>query len=416
MKYVTSSVIDGTVAAPPSKSMAVRAAAACLLADGVSTIANMSFCDDALAAIAIAGSLGAAMARENGDLSVRGTGRPLWPSSGTLDCGESALCMRMFTPVAALLGSPVKLLASGSLRSRPMRMVEVLRDLGTGCATDGGHAPITVKGPIRGGRITLDASVTSQLLTGLLMALPLCEDDSAVSVAGLESTPYVSMTLELLERFGVAIEHDEHLNEFHIKGNQCYRPTTFTVEGDWSGAAFLLVAGAIAGSITVTGLNGGSLQADRAIVDALTSAGAHVAIEKDRVAVERRQLRPFAFDATRCPDLVPPIVGLASACEGKSTIYGIGRLAHKESDRAAALEQEFRTLGITVRSSGTTMEVHGGRITGSDVDAHGDHRIAMACAVAALRAQGQVGIRGADCVAKSYPQFYSVLDTLRLPR
>lgn len=295
-----------------------------------------------------------------------------------------------------------------------MRMVEALRLLGAGCVTDGGHAPITVKGPIKGGRITLDASVTSQVLTGLLMTLPLCEHDSTVSATGLASTPYVSMTLELLKRFGVIVEHDQHLNEFNIHGNQRYRPTTFSVEGDWSGAAFLLVAGAIAGSITVTGLSSRSFQADRAIVDALVRAGAHVTIEEDRVSVEKCQLRPFAFDATHCPDLVPPLACLASACEGKSTIYGIERLAHKESDRAAALEQEFRSLGITIQSSGTTMEVHGGRATGSVVDAHGDHRIAMACAVAALRAQGRVGIRGADCVAKSYPQFYNVLDTLRL--
>jgi 3-phosphoshikimate 1-carboxyvinyltransferase len=416
MKYVTSSAINGTAAAPPSKSMAVRAAAACLLANGVSKIENMSFCDDALAAIGIAESLGAATAGENGGLSVRGKGRPVRPTSGTLDCRESALCMRMFTPVAALLDNPVKLLASGSLCSRPMRMVEALSALGADCATDEGHAPITVKGPIKGGRITLDASVTSQLLTGLLMTLPLCEYDSAVSATGLASTPYVSMTLELLKRFGVTVEHDGHLNEFHIRGNQCYRPTIFKVEGDWSGAAFLLVAGAIAGSITVTGLNSRSFQADRAILDALIDTGAHVTVGEDRVSVEKHQLRPFAFDATRCPDLVPPLACLASACDGKSTIYGTERLAHKESNRAAALQQEFRSLGITIQSSGAAMEIYGGRVAGSVVDAHGDHRIAMACTVAALRAQGPVGIRDADCVAKSYPQFYNVLDALRRPQ
>ncbi len=312
MKYVTSSAVDGTVAAPPSKSMAVRAAAACLLANGVSAIENMSFCDDALAAIRIAGSLGATTAREDRSLSVRGIGKPIRPASGMLDCGESALCMRMFSPVAALLDNPAKLLASGSLRFRPMGMIEAIKDLGAGCATDGGHAPITVKGPIKGGSCTLDASLTSQFLTGLLMSLPLCEHDSTLTVTGLTSAPYVRMTLELLDRFGVAIEHDEHLTAFRIPGNQYYRPTTFIVEGDWSGAAFLLVAGATAGSVTVTGLDGGSFQADRAIVDALTLAGAHVTIEEDSVSVWQRELRAFDFDASRCPDLVPPLVCLAS--------------------------------------------------------------------------------------------------------
>ncbi len=414
MRYVTSSPIEGIVAAPPSKSMAVRAAAACLLTDGESRIERMSFCDDALAAIGIATGLGAVTTRENGSLTVRGVGKSLLPRTGTLDCRESALCMRMFTPIAALLDTPVALCASGSLSARPMQMAEALRDAGVECRTENGRAPITVKGPICGGHLTVDASLTSQLLTGLLMALPLCEQDSRISVTGLASAPYINMTVELLARFGITIAHNESLSEFRIPGNQRYRPIMYSVEGDWSGAAFLLVAGAIAGNITVTRLNTPSFQADSAVLDALRAAGAHVEIEKDRVSVAKGPLRPFEFDATRCPDLVPPLVSLASACDGKSVIQGIGRLTHKESDRAAALQREFASLGITILNSGSAMEIYGGETNGSAVDAHGDHRIAMACAVVALRAGAAVGIRGADCVAKSYPGFFEDLDAVRV--
>ena len=314
-----------------------RAVAAALLADGTSRIANASFCDDALTALDIVEALGARVHRgEKALLTIHGTGKQsLSPREAALECGESGLCMRMFTPVAALQDKEVMLFASGSLRSRPMGMVEVLGALGVSCRTDHGHAPIKVRGPMKGGCIRIDGSVSSQFLTGLLMALPACEEDSVISVSGLKSAPYVLMTIELLKHFGVSIGRDEGLEEFLVQGNQTFRPSTYTVEGDWSGASFLLVAGAISGSVTVTGLNPASLQADRAILDVLESVGASVETAMDHVSVEKRDLKPFQYDATDCPDLFPPLVALASGCEGKSVIYGLERLTHKESDRAA---------------------------------------------------------------------------------
>jgi 3-phosphoshikimate 1-carboxyvinyltransferase len=414
MKFVVPSPVKGRLAAPPSKSMMGRAVAAALLADGMSRIVNASYCDDGLTALAVIEALGARIHKgEKGLLTIRGTGKYALNPGSMLDCGESGLCMRMFTPIAALQDKEVKLFASGSLRARPMGMVEELGALGVSCRTDCGHAPITVRGPMKGGHIKIDASVSSQLLTGLLMALPLCQEDSLIAVSELKSAPYVLMTIELLRQFGVSIDHDELLEEFVVKGNQGYRPLTYTVEGDWSGAAFLLVAGATMGSVTMTGLNLVSAQADRAILEVLESVGASVVLARDYLSVERKELKPFRYDATDCPDLFPPLVALASSCEGKSVIYGLDRLTHKESDRARALLSEFARLGIIINTTGNRMEVYGGNVRETVVDAHNDHRIAMACAVAALRAEGNVGINGESCVSKSYPGFFSDLEALR---
>ena len=413
MRWIKPSAIKGTVAAPPSKSMTVRAAAAALLAKGTSRIRHAALCDDGLAAFAIAAGMGAVVSRGRVETAVRSQG--IQAQNGEkrrIDCGESGLAIRMFAPIAALRSGETVLEASGSLRSRPMEMVDALQGLGVSCATDHGCPPVVVRGPLPGGRIAVDASLSSQFLTGLLMALPLCRKNSRVSVSRLKSAPYIRMTLGLLRAFGVAIEHDDLLTEFTIEGNQAYRPTTYTIEGDWSGAAFLLVAGAIGGSVVVKGLPVPSIQADSAVLEALEMAGACVTMGRDSVSVERRDLKPFVFDATHCPDLFPPLVSLAACCEGRSVILGVRRLAHKESDRANALKEEFAKLGITIRTDEDRMEVSGGAIRAGEVDSHNDHRIAMACSVAALRARGEVAIGRPESVGKSYPRFFEDLEAL----
>ena len=214
------------------------------------------------------------------------------------------------------------------------------------------------------------------------------------------------MTLGLLAAFGVTIGHDDLLMEFTIEGNQAYRPSTYTIEGDWSGAAFLLVAGAIGGSVVVKGLPVPSIQADSGVLEALKMAGARVTMGRHSVSVERHNLSPFVFDATHCPDLFPPLVALAACCEGRSTILGARRLAHKESDRANALKEEFARLGITIRTEEDRMgRYNQGAIRGGVVDSHNDHRIAMACSVAALRARGEVAIGGRRAWVSRIPAF-----------
>jgi 3-phosphoshikimate 1-carboxyvinyltransferase len=417
MKCITPSRIDGQVRAPSSKSMTVRALAAGLLAKGVSRIENVSLCDDGLVAASAIEDLGAVVERSGKTFMVHGTGKAgLTPKKGILDCGESGLSIRMFAPVAALIAGETRLVASGSLMTRPMEMVDALQQVGASVRTEKGRAPITVRGPMRGGRIDIDASVSSQLLTGLLMALPLCDEPSTIHATRLKSGPYVKMTLELLKDFGIRIGHDDALEDFSIEGGQEYQQRDYTIEGDWSGAAFLLVAGATAGRITVTGLNLFSLQADRAILEVLTETGAVVKTVGDRVSVSSRELAPFRFDATGCPDLFPPLVALAANCPGKSAIHGVERLAHKESDRATALRAEFEKLGIRIEISDNAMEIYGGEIKGGVVESYNDHRIAMACAVTGLTARSAVTIKGPECVAKSYPEFFADLEKLQVTR
>lgn len=414
MKHIIPSTVRGQITAPPSKSMMGRALAAAYLAQGGTVITNPSFCDDALAIMGVIRTLGAVVQDNEEGVTVEGVSRR--PSSSEalmLHCGESALCMRIFVPIAALREQPITLAASGSLQSRPMDMVEAIRVLGVSCRTEEGHAPISIRGPMKGGFIGIDASVSSQFLTGLLLSLPLCAGRSTISVYNLKSLPYVKMTIGLLERFGITIDHDEAFEEFEMPGNQAYTPLRYEVEGDWSGAAFLLVAGALSGPVTVVGLDTKSPQADRAILEVLQEVGAHLEIGTDRVTVKRKEMKPFRFDVTDCPDLFPPLAALAVHCEGRTIINGIERLRHKESNRLAALGLELGNLGGTMRSTASSVEIDGGGIRGGVADAHGDHRIAMACAIAALAADHEVTITGHSCVSKSYPRFFSDLDTLQ---
>ncbi|MEM2137625.1 MAG: 3-phosphoshikimate 1-carboxyvinyltransferase [Candidatus Anstonellaceae archaeon] len=407
------SEIDGSVKAPASKSMMIRAVAAAALAEGKSTITNPSLCEDGLAAIACARELGARIAVREDCVTVEGGIRM---KRGVLDCGESGLCIRMLAPIVAAIDGNFTLTGRGSLLKRQMGMMQQpLEELGAKCSTNNGMPPVKVQGQMRGEEIEIDCSQSSQFLTGLLMALPLCDKDSLVRVKNLKSKPYVKMTLELLREFEIAVTADWQLGEFAIKGGQHFKPADYEVEGDWSGAAFLLVAGAIAGKVEVRGLRNDSLQGDKAIVEALKKAGAKVKLSSDAVTVGSAPLSSFEFDATDCPDLFPPLAVLACNCKGTSRIWGAERLKGKESDRGAALASELGELGAEIAVRGDEMLVAGTRLRGGvKVDSHNDHRIAMACAVAALKCEGGVEIGNAECVSKSYPRFFHDLDSLRV--
>jgi len=411
MKWINPSEIEGEIQAPPSKSMMIRAAAASLLKSEKVRIMNPSFCDDALVALRIIQSLGAYVEKQNHDLIVTGGFEVIRESH--LDCQESGLCIRMFAPIAALRAERVTLTGSGSLVNRPMGMMEgPLSELGCYCRTNGGRLPIQVKGPIKGGNVRVDGSQSSQFLTGLLMSLPLCESESELSVSNLQSRPYVAMTLQLLSEFGVHIEYENDFKRFFIKGSQEYKKTIYAVEGDWSGASFFLVAGALGGQISVHNLSMQSCQADKKILNVLELVGAKTTIENDTVTVERGDLNAFQFDATQCPDLFPPLIALASFCEGKSEIFGVERLWNKESNRGEALLTEFRRIKARLKLEGNKMVVEGSSPEGGIIRSHGDHRIAMAAAVAGLRARKGVGIDDWLCVSKSYPGFFGELESI----
>jgi 3-phosphoshikimate 1-carboxyvinyltransferase len=411
MKWIKPSEASGAVQAPASKSLTIRALAAASLCRGDTEVQNPSFCDDGLAALDVIRGLGAEVARTPLGYMIKGGIRS---SLGELDCGESGLCIRMFAPIAALEENKIYLKGKGSLLKRPMNTVsEALIQMGAECSTHDGFPPIMVKGPLKGGETVLDGSLTSQVLTGLLTALPCCAGDSLISVLNLASRPYVEMTLSVLRHFGIEIKTDQEMSRFAIAGGQRFLARPYRIEGDWSGASFLLTAGAVSGSVSVHDLNLDSLQADKKILDVLRACGARVYTAPNSVSVKRGDLRAFEFDAADCPDLFPPLAVLASACRGKSRITGVHRLRHKESDRARVLKSELTKIGLRISISEDSLEIIGGALRGGEMDSHGDHRIAMAGAVAGLIAAEGVKVGRWKAVSKSYPDFFHDLKNLR---
>jgi len=422
--------VGGRLRAPASKSSMQRAVACAMLARGRTRLRNPSSSADSLAALGLAAALGAAWGREaDGSVWIEGPVDLGRASALEVSCGESGLLMRMASAVAALVPAPTRLLASGTLARRPVSMVmEPLRALGASCESSAGLPPVTVRGPLAGGLVRVDGGESSQFLTGLLIALALAPGDSTILVEGLASRGYVDLTIDTMRAFGARATRSPDFARFEVPGGQAYRARDFAVEGDWSGAAFLLVAGATAGrGLLVPGLDRNSSQPDRAILAALEAAGALVddstqapaggeapTAEAGLFVRGGAPLRAFAFDARACPDLFPPLVALASSCEGLSRLRGVSRLRAKESDRAAALVEVFGNIGITVMIEGDELVVEGGRASGGKASSWGDHRIAMALAVASLRAAGPVVIEGAECVAKSWPSFFEDLDSIEV--
>ncbi len=407
MKSIKPSLINGSIKAPPSKSMTIRAAAAALLSPGKTQILSPSQCQDAQTAFQIIQDLGATIQLIPQGIKVKGG---INPRKSSLHCGESGLCMRLFTPIACLLRKKLTLKGKGSLSNRPMDMMEYpLESLGAQCMAQNGFPPLKVKGPLGFGKISIDGSLTSQFLSGLLMALPLCKGNSEIRVQNLNSKPYILMTLELLHDFGIKVEKDKALSKFPIPGNQKYSRTVYPVEGDWSGASFLLAAGAISGKVTVTGLNMKSAQADKQILKALHKAGANIQTADNKVTVSQNKLNSFVFNAIHCPDLIPALTVLACFAPGLSKITGANRLKHKESNRALSLVSEFRKMGADICLDNNKLLIRGGDLKGGNVFSHNDHRIAMAEAVAGLKARKSVHIHKWECVAKSYPNFFKDL-------
>jgi 3-phosphoshikimate 1-carboxyvinyltransferase len=407
--------ITGVQVAPASKSSMQRACAAALLHQGTTKILNPGHSNDDLAAIDVIQKLGAIVHVEATDILVQSKG--VLPIGPDMNCGESGLGIRMFTPIAALSNHAITIQGQGSLVKRPMHFFdEIFPSLGIEIQSKSGYLPIQIKGPLKPANITVDGSLSSQFLTGLLMAYAASgSTDAVIHVQDLKSKPYIDLTLSVLNAFGWKVQHQTYERFEFLAHPPLEAHIEYTVEGDWSGAAFLLVAGAIAGPITIKGLQLNSTQADKAVMEALNATGASIELNEDAIFIgpSTNELNAFEFDATDCPDLFPPLVALAAVCNGVTTIKGVSRLAHKESDRGITLQTEFAKLGIRIDLNEDTMMVYGGTgIHGAEVFSHHDHRIAMACGVAALCADGSVTITDAEAVNKSYTDFYAHLKHL----
>ena len=418
---VSPSALSGSLQAPPSKSCTQRACAAALINNGTTVIDNAGRSNDEQAAIHIVQKLGAAVEVTKKQVVI--TSNPHLFSSNypgkhtVITVGESGLSLRMFAPLAALFRHEITLTGEGSILSRPVGFFEeVFPQLGVDVQTHDGKVPLFIQGPIQPKSITVDGSLSSQFLTGLLMAYAkACKTPATITVNHLASKPYIDLTLDILQQFGFSIENEDY-RKFHVLPRKKYsdHSVKYTVEGDWSNIALLLVGGAIAGGITVKGAMIHSSQGDRRIIQALEDSGAQLKITQNAVTVSGKGLKAFDFDATDAPDLFPPLVALAAYCKGTSTIRGVNRLLHKESNRAKTLQSEFAKMHVPVDLQQDLMVIKGGHaVRGAAVSSHNDHRIAMACAVAALGATGKTVISHADAVRKSYPGFFDDLRKLK---
>ena len=414
---INPSPLKGNIQAPASKSSMQRACAAALLSRKETVIINPGYSNDDKAALRVIEDLGAQIELQT-DGSLKIIGHQINPSKGELNCGESGLGIRMFAPIIALSKKPVIISGKGSLLTRPMHFFdEIFPKLGVEIISDKGKLPMRIKGPLVPKNIEIDGSLSSQFLTGLLMAFAGAgARNVTIKVKDLKSKPYIDLTLAVMHQFGWRVENRDY-REFYFPPHTNINPqetsVSYVVEGDWSGGAFLLVAGAIAGKITVTGLDAGSTQADKAILEALKRCGAKMIAKDNQVEIGSSVLGSFHFDANDCPDLFPPLVALASYCNGVSTIKGVNRLKHKESDRALTLKMEFAKMGVEIKLQDDLMHITGNKnIHGALVHSNHDHRIAMACAVAALHAEGETIIVDADAVDKSYPDFFDHLKFL----
>ena len=407
--------IHGATVAPSSKSMTQRAYAVALLHHGTTIISNAGDSNDELAALDAIQALGAnIIQRTQGKIEISGTG--VVPITDTVNVGESGLSARLFIPIAALSDQQLTITGDGTLLKRPLTGVEQsLKAIGVNLLNFNGFIPISIQGPVVPDSITIDASGGSQLVSGLLFALSYAaQQPVTLTVQKLTSKPYIDMTLAVLAQCGRPITHKQY-KEFYID------PATFTVpeqltinvEGDWSGAANLLVAGAIAGDVIVHNLDIHSQQADRAIYDILHNAGADIAVSGSSIQVKNSRLNGFEYDATDSPDLFPILAILAANCMGDSRITGVHRLFTKESNRAESISEMLEGFDVPFSIEDDTLCIEGvQKLRGTVIDSYADHRIVMAAAVGALNASGPVDIYAAEAVNKSYPGFFNTLSLL----
>lgn len=402
---ITPGPLSGKIDIPPSKSAAHRAAICAMLASSESGLAPVQETGDMLATIRAARALGAQAELSGDHLKITGIGKV--PATAALDCGESGSTLRFFVPIAAALGVNASFMGHGRLPQRPMdELVGVLEQHGVTVTKNSGEI-LGVSGRLEAGTYEIGGSISSQYITGLLLALPLLKGDSEIILTSpLESRGYVDMTVSVQKRFGVLVT--ETATGWKVKGNQRYIPQNFKIEGDYSSAAFWLCAAALGGRIETTGLDFNSKQGDRQILKLLGDIGAEVQYIRDFVAVKHSTLKAFNADVSQIPDLMPILAVTAVFSNGVSRLYNAHRLRLKESDRLASVAAGLRNLGAGIIENADELIIIGQDwlFGGGVADSFGDHRIAMSMSIAASFCRNPSVILGADCVDKSYPCFY----------
>lgn len=398
-------VPNGTVNVPPSKSDVHRAIICAAMANGVSRISPVALSNDIKATIGCIKALGADAVLENNVLRVDGTNM-YKNKTALLDCGESGSTLRFFIPIAAVGNINATFVGKGKLPQRPIGIfTEALPKAGTVCKTEGG-LPLEIKGQLKSGIFEIPGNVSSQFITGLLLALPILEGDSEIVLTSpLESVGYIAMTIRTMKQFGVNIQATE--KGWHIKGGQSYKTCDYTTDGDWSQAAFFMVLGAVSGKVTVKGVAKDSTQGDKKCAEILARFGAKVTQLDNEVTVEKGELKAITIDASQIPDLVPVLSVCAAFAEGTTKIINAERLRIKECDRLKATAELLNNLGGKVKELSDGLEITGvSSLKGGNVNGYNDHRIVMSAAVCAARSDEDITATFAMSINKSYPDFY----------
>ena len=398
---------DGSVHINSSKSLFQRVLALSCFSKKPFIINGSLEEDDSIVAKVICEKIGLNISKHNSCLEINGTVLDLDEIS--VYTKESGLSTRVFAVLLSSLFNQVKIYLDGSAKKRKFDFSS-LKELGVLSSYEDGV--VFLSGKLNAGKIIIRNSDTSQLLTGLLITLPFLKNDSIVECTNLVSKTYIDITLDLLEQVGIIIKNDSY-KTFSVPGNQVLNKNKIIVEGDWSSAAFHFVGAALSGKVNVYGLNLNSCQGDKLILKVLRECGADVTINDEFINVQKNNLNSFIFDATDTPDLFPPLVALASYCEGTSFIYGTNRLINKESNRLISIQKEFLKLGVDVSLEENCLKIKGTKtIKGGLVNSHHDHRIAMALSIMASVAESSVTIIDSDVVSKSYSRFYEDLEKI----
>lgn len=413
MTYIrfTGGEMDGRVSPPPSKSHTHRAFFLASMADGKSVITNALLSADTKATLRACRAMGAGIEMSEEEISI--DGGDLHAPEDVVDADNSGTTMRIFTGICSMFDRKVTITGDASLRKRPMGpLLDALSQNGTVCGSQGGLPPVTVKGPNKGGEVHIDGSVSSQFITSLLMTAPMLQKDSEIHVEGsMVSAPYLDVTAHMMRLFGADATRDG--NVFHVRGKTGYRPHDYAVPADFSSVAFPLVAGAIGGRVTATGMDMDDPQGDRAIIDILRTAGAEVEVHGSEVTVSKRELRACEIDMGSVPDLFPITAVLLSTAEGTSRLYGAPQLKFKESNRIETVVNMINAIGGDAEATDDGCILHGvPRLRGGDIVHKGDHRIMMSAAVASIVCDGPVGMDDPECCAVSYPDFVMQMESV----
>lgn len=402
----------GEVTAISSKSDAHRLLIASALSDRSTFIRCNARSADITATVNCLNSLGADIKFVDGGISVK----PIKEKrkSAVLDCNESGSTIRFLLPVAASLGTTTEFTGGGRLPERPLSPLREQMEAHGVVFSPINVFPVKINGKMISGKFTIKGNISSQFITGLLFALPLLNGNSIINVIPpVESRPYIDMTLNTLKKFGITVT--EKSNSFFIPGGQKYAsPGTVESEGDWSNSAFFLTAGAVSGKVTVTGLDVSSVQGDKQILTILKEMGAEITVEQGSITVKKGDLHGINIDARNIPDLVPIIsVAAAAANDGETVITGAERLKIKESDRLTAVYESLKSLGVDISKTDDGLVINKtGIVGGGAVSGYNDHRMVMALSVLSAVSSGDIILRGAEAVNKSYPNFFEDFSSL----